>query len=52
VNRAGLFTVKTEGCAPMRLPPPPPDVREHLHPYAGGSGERAGFRVIVANACD
>ena len=38
VNRAaltGLFTVKTEGWTPMRLPPPPPGVTPAGNPFAG-----------------
>jgi uncharacterized protein (TIGR03435 family) len=38
VNRtalSGLFTVKTEGWAPMRLPPPPPNATPAVNPFAG-----------------
>jgi uncharacterized protein (TIGR03435 family) len=38
VNRtalSGLFTVNTEGWAPMRLPPPPPNAAPVLNPFAG-----------------
>jgi len=38
VNRtalSGLFTVKTEGWAPMRLPPPPPGAAAKGNPFAG-----------------
>ncbi len=38
VNRTtlgGLFTVNTEGCVPMRLPPPPPDGTLAANPFAG-----------------
>lgn len=38
VNRtslSGLFTVKTEGWVPMRLPPPPPGVTSAGNPFAG-----------------
>ena len=38
VNRTalgGLFTVNTEGWAPMRLPPPPPDAAPAANPFAG-----------------
>ena len=38
VNRtalSGLFTVNTEGWAPMRLPPPPPNVTPSVNPFAG-----------------
>jgi len=39
VNRtalAGLFTVKTEGWTPMRLPPPPPNATPYaVNPFAG-----------------
>jgi uncharacterized protein (TIGR03435 family) len=38
VNRtalSGLFTVNTEGWAPMRLPPPPPGVTPAGNPFAG-----------------
>jgi uncharacterized protein (TIGR03435 family) len=37
VNRtalSGLFTVNTEGWAPMRLPPPPPNVTPVANPFA------------------
>jgi uncharacterized protein (TIGR03435 family) len=37
VNRtalSGLFTVNTEGWAPMRLPPPPPDATPAVNPFA------------------
>ena len=29
-NLSGLFTVRTEGWLPMRLPPPPPDGNGHV----------------------
>ncbi len=32
---SGLFTVNTEGWAPMRLPPPPPGVTPAGNPFAG-----------------
>jgi len=38
VNRtalSGLFTVNTEGWAPMRLPPPPPNATPAANPFAG-----------------
>ena len=38
VNRtalSGLFTVNTEGWAPMRLPPPPPNATPAMNPFAG-----------------
>jgi uncharacterized protein (TIGR03435 family) len=38
VNRtaiSGLFTVDTEGWAPMRLPPPPPSATPAMNPFAG-----------------
>jgi uncharacterized protein (TIGR03435 family) len=38
VNRTalrGLFTVNTEGWAPMRLPPPPPNATPTANPFAG-----------------
>ncbi len=38
VNRTallGLFTVKTEGWTPMRLPPPPPNATAAVSPFAG-----------------
>ena len=38
VNRtalSGLFTVNTEGWAPMRLPPPPPNATAAANPFAG-----------------
>jgi uncharacterized protein (TIGR03435 family) len=38
VNRtalSGLFTVNTEGWAPLRLPPPPPGVTPAGNPFAG-----------------
>jgi uncharacterized protein (TIGR03435 family) len=38
VNRTalgGLFTVDTEGWAPMRLPPPPPGAAPEANPFAG-----------------
>ena len=38
VNRtalSGLFTVNTEGWAPMRLPPPPPNATPAADPFAG-----------------
>ncbi|MGB9455063.1 MAG: TIGR03435 family protein [Bryobacteraceae bacterium] len=38
VNRTalrGLFTVNTEGWAPMRLPPPPPNANPAVNPFAG-----------------
>jgi uncharacterized protein (TIGR03435 family) len=38
VNRtalSGLFTVNTEGWAPMRLPPPPPNATPAVSPFAG-----------------
>ncbi len=38
VNRtalSGLFTVKTEGWVPMRLPPPPPNATPAMNPFAG-----------------
>jgi uncharacterized protein (TIGR03435 family) len=38
VNRTalgGLFTVNTEGWAPMRLPPPPPGATPAANPFAG-----------------
>jgi uncharacterized protein (TIGR03435 family) len=38
VNRTalnGLFTVNTEGWAPMRLPPPPPNATPAGNPFAG-----------------
>ncbi len=38
VNRtalSGLFTVKTEGWAPMRLPPPPANATPAVNPFAG-----------------
>jgi|ERR1700733_744478 len=38
VNRtalSGLFTVKTEGWVPMRLPPPPPNATPAVNPFAG-----------------
>jgi uncharacterized protein (TIGR03435 family) len=38
VNRTalrGLFTVNTEGWAPMRLPPPPPNAAPAVNPFAG-----------------
>ena len=38
VNRtalSGLFTVNTEGWAPMRLPPPPPNAAAAVNPFAG-----------------
>ncbi len=38
VNRTGLnglFAVNTEGWAPMRLPPPPPNAAPVANPYAG-----------------
>ena len=38
VNRtvlSGLFTVNTEGWAPMRLPPPPPNATPAGNPFAG-----------------
>ncbi len=38
VNRTalrGLFTVNTEGWAPMRLPPPPPNDTPAVNPFAG-----------------
>jgi uncharacterized protein (TIGR03435 family) len=38
VNRtalSGLFTVNTEGWAPMRLPPPPPNGTADVNPFAG-----------------
>ena len=38
VNRtalSGLFTVNTEGWAPMRLPPPPPNATPAVNPFAG-----------------
>jgi uncharacterized protein (TIGR03435 family) len=38
VNRTsigGLFTVNTEGWAPMRLPPPPPGAAPAANPFAG-----------------
>jgi uncharacterized protein (TIGR03435 family) len=38
VNRtalSGLFTVNTEGWAPMRLPPPPPNATSAANPFAG-----------------
>jgi uncharacterized protein (TIGR03435 family) len=38
VNRtalSGLFTVNTEGWAPMRLPPPPPNTTPAVDPFAG-----------------
>jgi len=38
VNRtalSGLFTVNTEGWAPMRLPPPPPGATPAANPFAG-----------------
>ena len=38
VNRtalSGLFTVNTEGWAPMRLPPPPPNIAPAANPFAG-----------------
>ena len=38
VNRtalSGLFTVNTEGWAPMRLPPPPPNAAPAANPFAG-----------------
>ncbi len=38
VNRtalSGLFTVNTEGWAPMRLPPPPPNGIPAVNPFAG-----------------
>jgi uncharacterized protein (TIGR03435 family) len=31
----GLFTVNTEGWAPMRLPPPPPNATTAVNPFAG-----------------
>ncbi len=31
----GLFTVNTEGWAPMRLPPPPPNATPAVNPFAG-----------------
>jgi len=38
VNRtalSGLFAVNTEGWAPMRLPPPPPNATPAVNPFAG-----------------
>src|SRR5579862_693486 len=38
VNRtalSGLFTVNTEGWAPMGLPPPPPNATPAMNPFAG-----------------
>jgi uncharacterized protein (TIGR03435 family) len=38
VNRtalSGLFTVNTQGWAPMRLPPPPPNAAPAVNPFAG-----------------
>jgi uncharacterized protein (TIGR03435 family) len=38
VNRtelSGLFTISTEGWAPMRLPPPPPNATPTANPFAG-----------------
>jgi uncharacterized protein (TIGR03435 family) len=38
VNRtalSGLFTVNTQGWAPMRLPPPPPNATPAANPFAG-----------------
>ena len=38
VNRtalSGLFSVQTEGWAPMRLPPPPPNATPAANPFAG-----------------
>jgi uncharacterized protein (TIGR03435 family) len=38
VNRtalSGLFSVNTEGWAPMRLPPPPPNAAPGVNPFAG-----------------
>jgi len=38
VNRTalgGLFTVNTEGWAPMQLPPPPPGATPEANPFAG-----------------
>src|SRR5436189_1085190 len=38
VNRtalSGLFTVKTEGRVPMRVPPPPPNANSAVDPFAG-----------------
>ena len=38
VNRtalSGLFTVNTDGWAPMRLPPPPPNAAPGANPFAG-----------------
>src|SRR5205823_9595632 len=32
---SGLFTVNTEGWAPMRLPPPPPNATPAVNPFAG-----------------
>jgi len=32
---SGLFAVHTEGWAPMRLPPPPPNVTPAANPFAG-----------------
>ena len=31
----GLFTVRTGGWLPMRLPPPPPDAPPDVNPFAG-----------------
>jgi uncharacterized protein (TIGR03435 family) len=49
VNRTalnGLFTVNTEGWAPMRLPPPPPNASPPVNPVAQFAGLPTIFTVL------
>jgi uncharacterized protein (TIGR03435 family) len=49
VNRTalnGLFTVNTEGWAPMRLPPPPPNAGPAVNPVAQFAGLPTIFTVL------
>ena len=43
---SGLFTVNTEGWAPMRLPPPPPNATAAMNPSAQFAGLPTIFTVL------